>query len=75
MVRTLDPLAGGHLKPGDLQMKNLVKDHLAMLHTKFQASEHGGSEDEDFFNIFLRFCGSNLGPLGQGPSWTLEPWF
>ena len=43
-----------------------------MLHTKFQAYEHGGSEEEDFW---IYFYGSNLGLPGQGPSWFLEPSF
>ena len=32
---------------------NLVKDHYAMLYTKFQASKPNSSIEEDFFNIFL----------------------
>ena len=27
---------------------NVIKGHKAMLHTKFQASEHSGSEEENF---------------------------
>ena len=35
-----------------------------MLHTKFQASEASGSEeDSDYFSIY--FFGLNLGPSGQ----------
>ena len=45
-----------------------------MLHTKFQASEQSGSEEEDFF-FSIYFYGLNLGPSGVGPSWTLGPSF
>ena len=40
-----------------------------MLHIKFQASEHSGSEQEDFEKKY--FYGLNLGPLGAGGH--LEP--
>ena len=46
-----------------------------MLHTKFQASEPSGSEEEDFWifeYISMNFYGSNPGPTGLGPSWTLH---
>ena len=43
-----------------------------MLHTKFQASKPSGSEEED---LYMYFYGSNLGPPGQRPSWTLGPSF
>ena len=51
---------------------NLVKDHKAMQHTKFQVTEPSGSEEEDFLNIihvFLWFkhrtsCGGAI--LDQG---------
>ena len=46
-----------------------------MLHTKFQASEQNGSEEEDFFYLFMYFYGSKLGPSGPGPTWFLEPLF
>ena len=39
---------GGHFAPWDL----IVKDYLAMLHTKFQAPESSGSEKE-ILNISL----------------------
>ena len=42
-----------------------------MLHTKFQTSGPSGSK-EDFL---MYFYGSNLGPTGVGPSWTLGPSF
>ena len=45
-----------------------------MLHTKFQASEPRGSE-EDFLIFFTYFYGSNLGPPCAGPSWFLGPLF
>ena len=45
-----------------------------MPHTNFQTSEPSGSEEG--FLIFSRyFYGSNLGPYGPGPSWTLGPSF
>ena len=36
------------LDPGTLDQTNLVKDHQAMLHTKFQAPEPSSSGEEDF---------------------------
>ena len=33
---------------------------------KFQASEPGGSEEEDFWMCSMYFYGSNPGPLGRG---------
>ena len=39
-----------------------------MLHTKFQTTGPSGSEGEDFL---IYFYGSNLGPPGTEPSWTL----
>ena len=47
-----------------------------MLHTKYQAPEPSGSEEEDFFYYFsMYFYGPNLGPPGTGPSWILGPSF
>ena len=60
------PLARGHLEPGDLHMNKLGKDHLAMLHTKFQASEHGGSEEEDFLIYFYVSMVRTWDPLAMG---------
>ena len=44
-----------------------------MLHTKFQTSGPGGSEEEDFSIYFCDFHGSKLGPLARGNlgSWDL----
>ena len=47
------PGQGGILDPGILVWTNLVKDHQAMLHTKFQASEPSSSEEEDFEVYFI----------------------
>ena len=47
MVQTLDPWRGAPLDPGTLGLTNLVKDHQAMLHAKFQAPEPSSS-GEDF---------------------------
>ena len=41
-------MAQGHLGPWDPYLNNLVKDHWAMLHTKFQESKPSGSEEDDF---------------------------
>ena len=41
-----------------------------MLHTKLEASEPSGSEEEDF-DFFYVFYGLNLRPLAQG---YLGPW-
>ena len=46
-----------------------------MLHTKFKTSGLSGFEEEIFEYIAMHFFGSNLGPPGPGPSWTLGPWF
>ena len=41
-----------------------------MLHTKFQASKQGSSEEEDVLILSIYFYGSNPGP----PRWVrLEP--
>ena len=39
-----------------------------MLHTKFQASEASGSEEEDFEYFSIYFFGLNLGRSGPEPS-------
>ena len=39
---------GAMLYPRATIWTNLVKDHQAMLHIKFQTSEQSGSDDEDF---------------------------
>ena len=44
----LGPLARCHRGPWEIHLSKLVKEHYAMLHTKFQASEPSGSEEEDF---------------------------
>ena len=79
MVRTKDPLRGAILDPGTLVWTNLVKDHQAMLYTKFQAPEPSSSGEEDFLNIFLFWSqdpppqghfgpqGHHLNKLGRGP--------
>ena len=41
-----------------------------MLHTKFQASEESGSEEENYRIFSLYFYGSNPGPHPVGPFWT-----
>ena len=43
------------LDPGTFIRIKLVKDHQAMLHTKFQASKPNGSEEEDFsiFSVYF----------------------
>ena len=44
-----------------------------MLHTKFQASQQNGSEEEDISEYFsMYFYGLSLGPFHVGPSWTLN---
>ena len=48
MVRTKVPLRRAILDPGTLVWTNLVKDHQAMLYTKFQAPEPSSSGEEDF---------------------------
>ena len=53
MVRTLDPWPGATLDPGTLAGTNLVKDHQAMLQTKFQAPEPSSSGEEDFKVYFI----------------------
>ena len=71
------------LDPGTFIWTNLVKDHYEMLHTKFQASEPSGSEEEGFWIYFYAFLwfqpgtswpGAILNPgifvlnkLGKGP--------
>ena len=54
------------LDPGSSIRTNLVKDHQVMLHTKFQASEQSGSQEEDFFfylfYVFLWFETRTLWP-------------
>ena len=44
-----------------------------MLHTKFQASEQSGSEEEDFLMYFYAFLWFERRTPGQRPSWTLGP--
>ena len=45
----LGPPGAGHIETWDLHLNKLGKGpHQAMLHTKFQASEPSGSEEEDF---------------------------
>ena len=47
-----------------------------MLHTKIQASEPSGSEDEVFFNyLYMYFYDLNTGPPGAGSAWALQPSF
>ena len=43
------------LDPQTFILLYLIKDHYAMLHTKFPASKPSNSEEEDFFNIFYVF--------------------
>ena len=43
----------GHFGPWDLCLKNLVKGHQAILHTKFQTSEPRRSGEEDFKVFFI----------------------
>ena len=47
------PWRGAILDPGTLVWTNLVKDHQAMLHTKFQAPEPSYSGVEDFEVYFI----------------------
>ena len=47
-----------------------IKDHQAMLQTKFQTSEASGSEEEDFWIFSTYFYDSNLGLSGAGPFCT-----
>ena len=47
------PWGGAILDPGTLVWTNLVKDHQAMLHTKFQAPEPSYSGEEDFEVYFI----------------------
>ena len=46
-----------------------------MLHTKFQASEPSGSEEEDFLIYFYAFLWFEPRTPSQRPSWTLGPSF
>ena len=46
---------------------------LAMLHTKFQASEQSGSEEEDFLIFFYVFLWFQTRTPVAGTSWTLRP--
>ena len=46
-----------------------------MLHTKFQASEPSGSEEEDFLIYFYPFLWFEPTITGQRQSWTLGPSF
>ena len=53
----LGPLARA-IRPWDIHLNNVVKDHWAMLHTKYQTSEPSGSEEEDpgiYFCAYLWF--------------------
>ena len=47
------PWRGAILDPGTLVWTNLVKDHQAMLHTKFQAPKPSSSGEEDFEVYFI----------------------
>ena len=72
------PWRGAILDPGTLVLANLVKDHQAMLHTKFQAPEPSSSGEEDFEVYFIfepktpppqdhfEFQGHHLNKLGRG---------
>ena len=53
-----------------LLCEGLIKDHQAMLQTKFQTSEARGSEEEDFLIFSTYFYDSNLGLSGVGPFCT-----
>ena len=44
----LGPLVRGNLGSWGLHLNNLVKDHQAMLHIKFQVPEPCSSGEEDF---------------------------
>ena len=46
-----------------------------MLHTKHQASEPHGSEEEDILIYFYVFLWFKPHIPGAGPSWTLGPSF
>ena len=58
--------------PENTTSANLKELCYAILNTKFQASEPGGSE-EDFLYTSMHFYVSNLGPPGLAPSWILGP--
>ena len=45
----------GHLGPWDLHLNILGKGPLGNLHTKFQASEPSGSEEEDLYHFSMYF--------------------
>ena len=45
-----------------------------MLHTKFQTSGPGGSEEEDFSIYFCAFPCFEPRTPGPGPPWILGPW-
>ena len=47
-----------------------IKDHQAMLQTKFQTSAASGSEEEDFWIFSAYYYYSNLGLSGAGPFCT-----
>ena len=73
------PCHGAILDPGTLVWTNLVKDHQAMLHTKFQAPVPCSSGEEDFEVYFIfepKTCppqghfgpqGHHSNKLGRGP--------
>ena len=53
MVPTVDPLHRDHVGNWGLDLNKLGKRPLCIAKAKFQASEHSGSEERDFFlNIF-----------------------
>ena len=57
IIQTEDPWGGSIFKPGGHNFNKLHLDYLAMLHTKFQASEPSSSGKEDFkYTLFLRPC-------------------
>ena len=68
------PWRGAILDPGSLVGTNLVKDHQAMLHTKFQAPEPSSSGEEDFEVYFIFEPKTHPHPAA-GPFWTQGPPF
>ena len=69
------PLLGAILDPVAFIRTNLVKDHYAKQHNKFQASLSQVVLKKIFEYFSMYFYGLNLGPPCLGPSWTLWPSF
>ena len=60
MIQTQTAWGVAILEPKALNWTNLVKDHKAMLHTKFQASEPSSYKEKKSFNTCTFLCISVL---------------